>query len=130
MKVNERREHVQKFRLCFSCLRSGHLSKDCNCSKYSVSNCGRQHNRLLHTDLPRNDATKNVSDARTAVAFNITQGELSVVRIKLTIRHSSLNVLANCSSRSLIPFVDKAVVSKVQLQCQKASLSVAGIHGS
>ena len=29
MKVNERREHVQKFRLCLNCLRPGHMSKDC-----------------------------------------------------------------------------------------------------
>ena len=33
-------------------------------------------------------------------------------------------------SGSLISFVDKSVVSKLQLQCRKASLSVAGIHGS
>ena len=35
-----------------------------------------------------------------------------------------------CDSVSSISFVDKAVVSKLQLQGRKASLSVAGIHGS
>ena len=35
-----------------------------------------------------------------------------------------------CDSRSSISFVDKSVVSKLQLQGRKASLSVAGIHGS
>ena len=35
-----------------------------------------------------------------------------------------------CDSGSSISFVDKSVVSKLQLQGQKASLSVAGIHGS
>ena len=29
MKVNERQEQVQKFRLSFNCLRPGHMSKDC-----------------------------------------------------------------------------------------------------
>ena len=29
LKVNERPEHVQKFRLCFNCLKPGHTSKDC-----------------------------------------------------------------------------------------------------
>ena len=35
-----------------------------------------------------------------------------------------------CDSRSSIWFVDKSVVSKLQLQGRKASLSVSGIHGS
>ena len=52
------------------------------------------------------------------------------MRIKLTNRDLSLNVLAMCDSRSSISIVDKSVVSKLQLQGRKASLSVAGIHGS
>ena len=36
----------------------------------------------------------------------------------------------NATDLSTISFVDKSVVSKLQLQGQKASLSVAGIHGS
>ena len=35
-----------------------------------------------------------------------------------------------CDSGSSISFVDKSVVFKLQLQGRKASLSVAGIHGS
>ena len=35
-----------------------------------------------------------------------------------------------CDSGSSISFIDKSVVSKLQLQGRKASLSVAGIHGS
>ena len=92
--------------------------------------CRRQHNRLLHSNLPKKETVKNVSDATWAVATNITQGRLPVVRIKLTNRDLSLNVLAMCDSGSSIPFVDKSVVSKLQFQGRKASLSVAGIHGS
>ena len=106
------------------------MSKDCRSRTCSVPSCGRRHNRLLHSDLPKKETTKNVSDATTAVATNITQGGLPVVRIKLTNRDLSLNVLAMCDSGSSISFVDKSVVSKLQLQVQKAFLSVAGIHGS
>ena len=130
LKVNERREHVQKFRLCFNCLKPGHMSKDCRSRTCSVPSCGRRHNRLLHSELPKKETTRNVSDATTAVATNITQGGLPVVRIKLTNRDLSLNVLAMCDSGSSISFVDKSVVSKLHLQGRKASLSVAGIHGS
>ena len=130
MKVNERREHVQKFRLCFNCLKPVHMSKDFKSRTCSVRSCGRRHNRLLHSHLPKKETTKNVSDATTAVATNITQGGLPVVRIKLTNGDLSLNVLAMCDSGSSISFVDKSVVSELQLQGRKASLSVAGIHGS
>ena len=73
MKVNERREKVQKFRLCFNCLRPGHMSKDYKSRTCSVPSCGRRHSMLLHSDLPKKETTKNVSDATTAVATNITQ---------------------------------------------------------
>ena len=106
------------------------MLKDCKNGTCSVPSCGRRHNRLLHSDLPKKETTKNVSDATTAVATKFTQGGLPVVRIKLTNRDLSLNVLAICDSGSSISFVDKLVVSKLQLHCQKASLSVAGIHGS
>ena len=130
MKVNERREHVQKFRLCFNCLKPGHMSKDCRSRTCSVPHCGRRHNRLLHSELPKKETAKNVSDATTAVATNMTQGGLPVVLIKLTNRNLSLNLLAMCDSGSPISFVDKSVVSKLQLQGRKAALSEAGIHGS
>ena len=130
MKVNERREHVQNVRLCFNCLRPGHMSKNCKIGTCNVSSCGRQHNKLLHSNLPKKDTTRNVSDATTAVATKITQGGLPVVQIKLTNKELSLNVLAMFDSGSSISFVDKSVVSKLHLQGRKASLSVAGIHGS
>ena len=84
----------EKFRLCFNCLKPGHMSKDCRSRTCSVPSCGRRHNRLLHSELPKKESKKNVSDATTAVATNITQGGLPVVRIKLTNRDLSLNVLA------------------------------------
>ena len=130
MEVNERREHMQKFHLCFNCLRPGHLSKDCKSTTCSVPSCGRRHNRFLHSDLPRKKTTNNVSDATTAVATTIAQVGLPVERIKLTNRDLSLNVLAMCNSGSSFSFVDKSVVSKLQLQGRKASLSAAGIDGS
>ena len=53
-----------------------------------------------------------------------------MVRIKLTNRDLSLNVLAMFVSGSSISFVDKSALNKLQLQRRKASLSVAGIHDS
>ncbi|XP_075263605.1 uncharacterized protein LOC142355285 [Convolutriloba macropyga] len=130
MKLNERREHVPRFRLCFSCLRPGHRSKDCRSRTCSAPNCGRRHNKLLRSGFPKKEATTSASDARTAVATMITQGGLTVVRIKLLNGDLRLSVLAMCDTGSSISFVDKSIISTLQLQGRKTSLSVAGIHGS
>ena len=60
----------------------------------------------------------------------ITQGGLPVLRIKLVNGKHNLNVLSMCDTRSSISFVDKSIVSTLELQGKKASLSVAEIHGS
>ena len=92
------------------------MSMDCISRTCSVTNCARQHNKLLHSDFQRKDITKNVSDATTAVATNMTQRGLPVFQIKLTNRDLSLNELAKGNSRSSNSFVDISVVSKLQLQ--------------
>ena len=102
MKVNERQEHGQKFRLCFGCLKPGHMSKVCKSRTCSVPSYGTRLNRILCSDLPKKDITKNVSYATTEVATNITQGGLPMVRIKLTNRDLNLNILATCDSGSSI----------------------------
>ena len=133
--LNERREQVQKLRLCFNCFRAGHMSQDCKSRTCSVPTCGRRHNRLLHSDLPKEKTTENVSDDTTAVATNINQGGLPVVRMNLTNIDLSLNILAMCDSGSSISFVDKSLVSKLSIigvksLVSKPSISVVGIHGS
>ena len=130
MKIDERREYVQKARLCFNCFSPAHISKNCTSKPCNISNCGKKHNRLLHYEPKKQETTSNISDATTALATNVTQGGLPVLRIKLTSGDTSLNVMALCDSGSSISFVDQSVVSTLQLQGRQASLSVAGIHGS
>ena len=52
------------------------------------------------------------------------------MHIKLVNGNHSLNVLAMCNMESSISFVDNTILSTLQLQGRKASLSVAGIHES
>ena len=130
MKLTKRREHVQKFRQCFNCMRPRHRSKDCKSKTCSVPNCGRRYNKLLHSDFSKKEATTAASDATTAVATMNTKGGLSVVRIILVNGKHNQRVLAMCGRGSSISFVDKSIVSTLQLQGRKASLSVARIHRS
>ena len=121
---------MQKFRLCFSCLRPSLRPKNCKSRTFSVPNCGRRQNKLSQSDFSKREATTCASDAPTAVATNITQGTLPVVRIKLVIGNLSLSVLAICGTGSSISFVDKSIVSTLQLPGQKASMSITEILGS
>ena len=95
-----------------------------------MPNCGRRHNKLLHSDFSKKDATAGASDSTTSVATNITQGGLPVVRIKPVNGDLSLSLLAMCDTGSSISFLDKLIVSTLQLPGRKASLSEAGIQGS
>ena len=127
MKLNEQKELAQKFRMCFNCLRPCHRSKDCKSKNCCLPNCGRKHNKPLLSEFSKKEAT-SASEATTAVATMITQGGLPVVRIKLVTGNHILSFLARCDTGSSISFVDKSIVSTLQLQGRKASLSVAGIH--
>ena len=49
--VDRRRNFVQGAKLCFNCMRSGHISKDCPSQK-KCRTCGKSHNTLLHVDKP------------------------------------------------------------------------------
>ena len=93
-------------------------------------NCGKKHNRLLHSEPQKQEDATYVSDSTTALATIVTHASLPVLRIKLTSGDTSLNVMVLCNSGSSISFVDQSVVSTLQLQGREASLSVAGIHGS
>ena len=78
-----------------NCLRPDHLSKDCNSGTCSVPKYGRQHVRPLHREFSeKEETTTKASDATTVVLNNITQGDLPVVRIKLTNRDLTLSMLA------------------------------------
>ena len=108
------------FRLFFNCLRPIQLSKDCKSRTCSVTNWGKWHNKLLHSDFSK----------KVAVATNTTKWGLLVVRIKMTNRDLFLNVLAMFNLGFSIYLVDKSQVTKLQFRGRKAFLSVAGILGS
>ena len=76
----------------------------------------------------KKETTACASDASEAVATNITQIGLPVVRTELLNWNRSLSVLAICDTEPSISFVDKSIVSTLYLQSRKASVSVVRIH--
>ena len=104
--------------------------KVCQSWTCSEPNCIQRHNKVSHRGFPEKEAATSASGNTTAVATMITQGRLPVVRIKQVNGNHSSSVLAMCDTGSSISFGNKSIVSTLQLEGRKASLSVAGIHGS
>ncbi|XP_055682402.1 uncharacterized protein LOC129790105 [Lutzomyia longipalpis] len=60
--LNEKRDRMSQFHLCFNCLRPNHSAKSCP-SKSSCQKCGKRHHTLLHppsTDPAPNGAAQPV----------------------------------------------------------------------
>ena len=50
-------KYIRDQRLCFNCLKGGHVQRDCQSQrKCTVSGCGRKHHFLLHRDQPNRQA--------------------------------------------------------------------------
>ena len=72
--VAERFELVKAKRLCFSCLRKGHTTRECRSKKRCERNgCQRNHHHLLHNDPPVASSVKSILDQ---------SGILPVVRVQ------------------------------------------------
>ena len=90
---------------------SGHWSRECKSRPCSMPNGGRRHKQLSHSDFSKNEA----SDATTAVATDITQGQLTVVRTKLLNGIHSLRVLTTCGKGHSTSFMNKSTISTLHL---------------
>ena len=79
--VDERAQAVASNRLCFSCLRPGHQSRNCRTAREcGVDGCHLRHNRLLHGSrrvrgpVPTRPAAGTVDTASEAIIASIRQG--------------------------------------------------------
>ena len=98
----------------------------------NISQCAqlcRQQNKLSNSDFSTKDATERIPDSTTVVSTNTRTGGLQLVRTKLTNRDIIPIVLAMCELGSSIWFLEKFLVSRLQLQTTEESLAEAKIHG-
>ena len=70
LKVHTRKDEVTSKRLCFNCLRSGHMVTKCP-STHNCKECVRRHHSLLHVDNQRREQPitterKTVSDCHAS----------------------------------------------------------------
>ena len=70
LKLQTRKDEVTSKRLCFNCLRPGHMVKKCP-STHNCKQCGKRHHSLLHVDNQRREQpitteTKTVNACHTS----------------------------------------------------------------
>lgn len=68
LSVPLKREEVKKARVCWNCLRSGHMVQDCKLG--GCKHCGKKHNTLLHTQAQQEgqNTHREVSGSQSNVA--------------------------------------------------------------
>ena len=84
--VKQRSALVREKQLCFTCLQSGHMARDCSSKlKCRKSGCGKSHNSLLHNDsfssVVSGSKTENVVTSCTV--SRACKGALQVIEIGL-----------------------------------------------
>ncbi|CAD7001380.1 unnamed protein product [Ceratitis capitata] len=129
LECSERWKFAKSNHLCFSCLRSGHNSTNCNSRREcGINSCHRSHNRLLHEQdkkvsvgSPR--LSSNVANVRkpTADSSNVTTIFQKEMNKKILFKFLPVEIKGPLGSCKLIAFIDDdSKISLIEEQLAKA----------
>ena len=135
LNATDRKKFVQDVKLCFNCLRSGHMVKECSSQK-GCKTCGKSHNSLLHNDVnTASSSSENKSKPIISQSPQVTstidnsQVLLQTALIKmLDNRGNPLQCRALLDCGSQINLITNSCRSKLGLKLERseASFTVAG----
>lgn len=76
-KMTEKKDFIQRNRLCFGCLRKGHFTKDCK-TRHTCGKCKKKHPTCLHvneqqspSDVQSETATSETREVTVATSFGV-----------------------------------------------------------
>ena len=114
-------------KLCFNCLQTGHLTKDCK-SKSTCRTCNGKHNSLLHNEnaSTRIESTNTVVSGPAFVSSNV--GILPTIMVSIEDDSSeTIKCRALLDSGSQMSLISEEAVQRMKLKRCKQSLTVNGI---
>lgn len=115
LSVNERWEVVKKNKLCSSCLRSGHSSKDCKFKQScAIENCQKFHSRFLHNRNIRALQITETSDV-CCCDSKVDNLLLKIIPIKVYNGSNAIETYALIDEGSKISFVDSSLLEELNL---------------
>ena len=137
MTVTQRRDHVSGANLCFNCLRTGHVAKECQ-SSFKCRICKKVHNTLLHLDTgatpttPVNNVvlTSQIQGALGA-APRPQQKERLLMTSQVYLTKSDgerITARAMLDSGAAISVLSSRIMAQLQLPKTKDYVTVAGIE--
>jgi hypothetical protein len=133
--VSERYDLVKQLRLCFSCLSADHRIRDCKAPKCGVNGCERRHNKLLHSNTPREVKPDEVKKEAHPTLLSKSEavdhkGLLQIVPLRVYGKHGFTDTMAVCDTGSTQTWIDDAFRKKIGLAGTPTTLNIAGIHGT
>ena len=130
--VKQRFAFGREKQLCFTCLQSGHLARDCSSKlKCRKSGCGKSHNSLLHNDTSSVvSGSKNENGVTSCTVSRSRKGTLQVIEIGLKSGSSSTKAWAPCDTGSTHSWVSEDVKSCLGLVGSSETVCVRGVTGS
>lgn len=144
---DERRDVIKAKRLCFGCLKPGHLSSNCN-ARLKCDECGKPHPSLLHgaktkTSLsrdniprpqPQKPQPKNTDEAANANA-NVCEAPITTTLIvPVMLKHKDkqdvlIKVYALLDDGSDSTFVTESTLNKLGVAGPEIPLKLNTMHG-
>ena len=159
LSVRERAELIKVRKLCFNCLRPGHISDDCNGS--NCKQCGRKHHTLLHrenihnrnnnqqiisgtTSTQANDKQKNNAMTTTAIAKFKDENKftgamtqrtseevfLQSAIVSVNVHGETILLRALLYSASQNNLITESAVQRLQLKKKSSNAKVFGLGGT
>ena len=130
--ADKRRSYVAEQKLCFSCLKPGHRSKEC-WSKAKCSECGGKHHVLLHEEDKRQKVVSSPVLYGAADTYLMTATALVQGRERMAIRvFFDLGAQASFVSSELVRKIQPRCIGqrRIELQCfeGKPKVSTSSVY--
>lgn len=143
--IPQRRELLNKFRLCFNCLSSKHSRKECS-SKYSCRLCQLSHHTLLHEPTSPSKVESNTSVNSTSNSTVVNQVTFHLLSQSSGVKSGSLlattwirvsspdkrygTFRSMLDQGSAMTLVTERLAQRLHLRKQRVSVAISGIGGA
>ena len=130
--VKQRSALLREKQLCFTCLQSRLMARDCLTKlKCRKNGCGKSHNSLLHNDSSSSvvSGSKNENGVTSCTLSRARKGALQVVGIGLKSGSSNTKAWALCDTGSTHSRISEEVKSCLDLVGSTETVCVRGVTG-